>query len=149
MIEDNKNWRMEESHEFWMKMAIDLAKESKTPFGAVIVDPDGQFVGAYNTTIHDGITAHAEINALRELPHLDYNHEEDLILYTTVEPCPMCMSAIIWAGIGQLVYGADIPYATQHGKQINLRAKEVLKQSWRDTIITEGILQEDCEALFL
>ncbi len=140
---------MHETHEFWMKMAIELAKESKTPFGAVIVDAEGQFIGAYNTTIHDGVSAHAEINALKKLAQLDYNDEEDLILYSTVEPCPMCMSAIIWAGIGQVVYGADIPFAAKHGKQINLRASEVLSKSWRDTILTEGILKNDCEALFI
>lgn len=52
--------------EFWMKMAIDLAKESKTPFGAVIMDPEGQYVSGYNTTILDGAVAHAEINALQK-----------------------------------------------------------------------------------
>jgi len=139
---------MQESHEFWMNMAIELAKESKTPFGAVIIDAEGQFIGAYNTAIHDAVTAHAEMNALKKLPQLDFNDEEDLILYSTVEPCPMCMSAIVWAGIGQVVYGADIPFASQHGKQINIRAKQVLKESWRDTIITSGVLQKDCEALF-
>ena len=139
---------MEESHEFWMKMAIDLAKESKTPFGAVVVDSEGQFVGAYNTAIHDGVTAHAEINVLRKLQQLDYNEEEDLVLYSTVEPCPMCMSAIIWAGIGHVVYGADIPFASQYGNQIDIRASDILKQSWRDTHITAGVLKNDCERLF-
>ncbi len=140
---------MEESHEFWMNMAIDLAKESKTPFGAVIVDMEGQFIGSYNTVIHDGVTAHAEINVIKKLHQLDYNQEDDLILYSTVEPCPMCMSAIIWAGIGQVVYGADIPFATKHGKQIQIRAADVLKESWRDTILTAGILKSECEALFV
>lgn len=139
---------MEESHEFWMKMAIDLAKESKTPFGALIVDCEGQFVGAYNTAIHDGAIAHAEVNVLRKMNELDYNHPEDLILYSTVEPCPMCMSAIIWAEIGQVVYGADIPFAKTFEKQIDLRAQQVVDASWMDTIIVSGILKEDCEALF-
>ncbi|MBK6264418.1 nucleoside deaminase [Marivirga sp. S37H4] len=139
---------MEESHEFWMKMAIDLARESKTPFGSVIVDNEGQFVGAYNTAIHDGAIAHAEINALRKIDKLDYNHPEDLIIYSTVEPCPMCMSAIIWTEIGQVVYGADIPFASTYCKQINLRAQEVANTSTLDTIIMGGILKEDCESLF-
>jgi tRNA(Arg) A34 adenosine deaminase TadA len=80
---------------------------------------------------------------------LDYNHEEELVLYSTVEPCPMCMSAIVWAGIGQVVYGADIPFASQYGNQINIRALEVLNQSWRDTILTPGVLRNECEDLFL
>lgn len=139
---------MEESHEFWMKVAIDLANESKTPFGAVIVDTEGQFVGAYNTVIHDGATAHAEINVLEKISVLDYNHAEDLILYSTVEPCPMCMSAIIWAEIGQVVYGADIPFAQTKGKQIDIRAQEIINAGWSDTLLLGGILKEECEKLF-
>ncbi|GAA5036919.1 tRNA-specific adenosine deaminase [Marivirga lumbricoides] len=139
---------MEETHEFWMRMAIDLAKESKTPFGAVVVDPEGQFVGAYNTAIHNGPTAHAEINVLKKISSLDYNHADELILYSTVEPCPMCMSAIIWAQIGQVVYGADIPFAQTKGKQINIRAQEVINAGWTDSILIGGILKTECEKLF-
>lgn len=139
---------MEETHEFWMKVAVDLAKESKTPFGAVLVDSEGQFVGAYNTVIHDGATAHAEMNLLRKISELDYNHPDDLILYSTVEPCPMCMSAIIWAEIGQVVYGADIPFAQTKGQQINLRAQEIINAGWTDTILIGGVLRSECEKLF-
>jgi tRNA(Arg) A34 adenosine deaminase TadA len=134
--------------EFWMKMAIDLAKESKTPFGAVLVDPEGQQVSGYNTTILDGAVAHAEINAINKIKQLDYDTAEELTLITTVEPCPMCMSAIIWAGIGEVIYGCDIPSASKYSKQINIRAKDVAAESWYAPIISGGILAEECEALF-
>lgn len=133
---------------FWMKMAIDLAKESKTPFGAVIVDSEGQHVSGYNTTILDGPIAHAEINAIKKIKQLDYDSAEELSLITTVEPCPMCMSAIIWAGIGEVIYGCTIPTASKYGNQINIRAKEVAAESWYGPIISGGILKEECEALF-
>ncbi|WP_375578016.1 nucleoside deaminase [Marivirga tractuosa] len=134
--------------EFWMKMAIDLAKESKTPFGAVLVDPEGQHVSGYNTTILDGAVAHAEINALNKIKQLDYDRAEELTLITTVEPCPMCMSAIIWAGIGEVIYGCDIPTASKYGNQIKIRAKEVAAESWYAPIINGGFLAKECEELF-
>jgi len=134
--------------EFWMKMAIDLAKESKTPFGAVIVDPEGQHVSGYNTTIHDGAVAHAEINAIKKLKQLDHDKAEELTIFTTVEPCPMCMSAIIWSGIGEVIYGCDIPTAAQFGNQINIRAKTIAAESWYAPIISGGLLAKECEQLF-
>ena len=134
--------------EFWMKIAIDLAKESKTPFGAVLIDPDGQHVSGYNTTILDGAVAHAEINVIKKMKQLDYNRAEELTLVTTVEPCPMCMSAIIWAGIGEVIYGCDIPTASKYGKQIDIRAKTVAAESWYAPVISGGILASECEKLF-
>lgn len=134
--------------DFWMKMAIDLAKESKTPFGAVIVDPEGQHVSGFNTTILDGSVAHAEINAIKKIEQLDYDRAEELTLLTTVEPCPMCMSAIIWTGIGEVIYGCDIPTASNYVNQINIRAKEVAAESWYSPIIKGGILAKECEELF-
>ncbi|MGM0582587.1 MAG: nucleoside deaminase [Bacteroidota bacterium] len=134
--------------DFWMKMAIDLAKESKTPFGAVLVDPEGQHVSGYNTTILDGAVAHAEINAINKIKQLDYDRAEELTLITTVEPCPMCMSAIIWAGIGEVIYGCDIPTALNYVNQINIRAKEIAAESWYAPIIKGGVLAEECEELF-
>ena len=139
---------MEQTDNYWIRIAIDLAKESKTPFGAVIVDPSGQFVGAYNTTIHHGATAHAEINALQKIHELDYNLAEDLTLYTTVEPCPMCMSGIIWAGVGRIVFGATMEYAKEFGNQIHIKAIDIAAASWYAPEITGGIEEEKCQALF-
>lgn len=139
---------MELSDNYWIRTAVDLAIESKTPFGAVIVDPSGQFVGAYNTTIHDGATAHAEINALLKMNELDYNLAEDLTLYTTVEPCPMCMAGILWAGIGRIVFGTTMEYAKQFGNQIHINAKEVAAAAWYAPEIIGGIEEDRCKALF-
>ena len=139
---------MKESHEFWMKKAIIVAKENKTPYGAILVNSKGEFIEAFNTVKKDGPTAHAEINALLKLADLQFEKEEELILYSTVEPCPMCMSAIIWAGIGTILFGADIPFAAKHGNQINIRAKEIISNSWRNTSLISGVLSKECETLF-
>lgn len=139
---------MENTDDFWIRLAIDLAKESRTPYGAVIVDSSGQYVSGYNTTIHDGATAHAEMNALKKMPNLDYDQEEELILYSTVEPCPMCMSAIIWAGIGKVVYGCNIDYAMQFGNQIDIKSELIASEAWYAIEIVKGVEEEKCKELF-
>lgn len=139
---------MEHDNNFWMQMAIDLAIEGNTPFGAVITDVEGNHVGAFNTTILDGATAHAEINAIQKVKELDYDEARELALYSTVEPCPMCMSAIIWAGIGKVVYGTDITFAMTQGNQITITAAEVAREAWYDVEIEGGLLKKECEALF-
>jgi tRNA(Arg) A34 adenosine deaminase TadA len=139
---------MKESHEFWMKKAIIVAKKNKTPYGAILVNSKGEFIEAFNTVKKDGPTANAEINALLKLADLKFEKEEELILYSTVEPCPMCMSAIIWSGIGTIVYGANIPIAAKYGNQINIRANEIIKKSWRKTILVPDVLSKECETLF-
>ncbi|QCK15563.1 nucleoside deaminase [Mangrovivirga cuniculi] len=133
---------------FWMKMAIDIAKEAKSPFGAVLVDSEGQQVAMPNTSKFDGPTAHAEMNVLRRMDELDYDYPEDLTLYSTVEPCPMCMGAIIWAGIGTLIYGASINDAAKHGDQIMLSCNELVQRSDTDIVIKSGLLSDQCQALF-
>jgi len=139
---------MEHNDDFWMKMAIDLAKESKTPFGAVITDLNGNHVGGYSTTILDGATAHAEMNAIQKIKSLDHDDVRELTIYSTVEPCPMCMSAIIWAGIGKLVYGASIDFAKTKGTQITISSEEVAREAWYGVEIEAGVLEVECEALF-
>ena len=65
---------------FWMRMAIDLAKEGRTAFGAVLVDEEGNYVGAFNTTKLHGPVAHAEINVIGKMEQLDYDIPEDLTI---------------------------------------------------------------------
>ena len=79
------------------------------PFGAVIV-LDGEIVGqGHNTVLNSkDPTAHAEINAIRKASEsLDHYHLDGAEIYTTCEPCPMCMSAIYWAKISSVYYCLD------------------------------------------
>lgn len=133
---------------FWMRIAVDVAAEAGTPFGAVIVDEEGQHVAGFNSTKLDGATGHAEMNVIRKMDQLDYDNSEDLILYTTVEPCPMCMGAIIWAGIGSVKYGLSIEEVTEFTKQIKLTSKELAEKAWRSILITGGIEKERCLELW-
>ncbi|MBZ4673209.1 MAG: CMP/dCMP deaminase zinc-binding protein [Spirochaeta sp.] len=97
----------------YLQMAIDEARKTMNndeggPFGAVVVDTnDGSFYVASNSVLatHDP-TAHAEINAIREACKKKGTHDlSGCILYTTCYPCPMCLSASIWANIKEVYYG--------------------------------------------
>lgn len=99
------------------KIAMDKAiQESKVnlvnnynnggPFGAAIVK-NGEIISqAHNTVIESNdATAHAEINAIRMASKKLNTHDlKDCILYTSAEPCPMCLSAIIWANIKEVYF---------------------------------------------
>ena len=106
---------MENIHEIAMKKAIEESKvnlennyNNGGPFGAVIVK-DGEIISsAHNTVVesHDA-TAHAEVNAIRMASEKLETHDlSGCILYTSAEPCPMCLSAIIWSNI-KVVYFAN------------------------------------------
>ena len=87
------------------------------PFGAVILK-DGELIAvAHNTVIKtNDPTAHAEINAIREAGKKLSTHDlKDCILYATGYPCPMCLSAIIWANIKEVYYGTTLKDAEEIG----------------------------------
>ena len=80
------------------------------PFGAVIIDKMGNIIAkAHNTVLKDkDPTAHAEINVIRKACKImNTNDLSNLILYTSCEPCPMCLSAIIWANIKEVYYACS------------------------------------------
>ena len=107
----------------FMREAIHLANESVAhgggPFGAVIVK-DGEIIaGSSNSvTIDNDPTAHAEVNTIREAcRQLGTFDLSGTTIYTSCEPCPMCLGAIYWAHISRIFYGntrkdaADIQFA--------------------------------------
>ena len=95
----------------FMKMACDLAIENIDrgggPFGAVIVK-DGEVIAAAgnSVTLDNDPTAHAEVNAIRRACSLTRNFKLDgCVVYSSCEPCPMCLSALYWAGVSRIYYG--------------------------------------------
>jgi tRNA(Arg) A34 adenosine deaminase TadA len=141
-------------HDRFMRLAIEQAKnEPRYPFGAVIVDIKARDVIAegYNQG-RQSPTFHGEIVTINRCAarHPGVNWEQ-LALYTTAEPCPMCQSAIEWAGIPLVVYGTSIPFLKSNGwRQIDIRADEVaLRTPFQRTAVLGGILEDECNALFL
>ncbi|MGC8732331.1 MAG: nucleoside deaminase [Halothiobacillaceae bacterium] len=105
----------------FLREAILLATTSVAagggPFGALIVR-NGQVVGrGQNTvTLDCDPSAHAEINAIRAAARtLSHPHLDDCVLYTSCEPCPMCLAASLWAHIPRIVYAASHAEATRAG----------------------------------
>ena len=95
----------------FMQMAIDLSVENVAngggPFGAVIVR-NGEVVatGTNRVTANNDPTAHAEVSAIRAACAKVQNFKlEGCTCYTSCEPCPMCLSALYWAGVERIVYG--------------------------------------------
>ena len=80
------------------------------PFGAVVVDSSGNIIGNGNNCVFKNCdpTAHAEIVAIRDAcQNLHTNDLSDCTLYTTCEPCPMCLSAIVWSNIKTFYFGCN------------------------------------------
>eukprot|EP00937_MAST-01D_sp_MAST-1D-sp2_P006137 g6137.t1 len=130
--------------ERFMRRAIELALDAERlggdPYGALIADPtkgvivaEGHNHAAHNPIWHGEMAAIANLSALQSANESVYAVAGNLELYTTAEPCPMCMSAIEWAGFGAVVYGASIPFVTSTGrKQIQVRATDIRARSAKD-----------------
>lgn len=99
-------------HEKFMRIAIQLSAKNVTeglggPFGAVVVK-DGEIIGESANTVRQTIdpTAHAEIAAIRlACTNLNTIDLTGATIYTSCEPCPMCLGAIYWSGISAIYYG--------------------------------------------
>ena len=98
-------------HKKFMKKAIALSvenvKKGGGPFGAVIVK-DGRIIatGTNGVTRHNDPTAHAEVSAIRKASKkLGTFNLEGCVIYTSCEPCPMCLGAVYWAHLDKMYYG--------------------------------------------
>ena len=138
------------SDEDWMQLAYAqaalAAAQGEIPVGAVIVSQN-QVIGAgYNApvSLHDA-TAHAEIVAIRAACAniKNYRLPEDAILYVTLEPCTMCVGALIHARIKRVVFGATEPKA---GSLIS--ARKLLESGYYNHIFEyqSGCLEQQCSS---
>ena len=139
------------SDEFFLQKAIELAAENVRtgmggPFAAVITLNNEILVTATNlVTLCFDPTAHAEIRAIRETCQiLNTWNLEDCTLYSSCEPCPMCMGAIYWARLKRLVFAAGEQQAEKAGFDDAFIYKEILLPYNQRKLETEQIvLQED------
>lgn len=107
-------------HEKFMKMAIQLSEENvlnntDAPFGAVIIK-DGKMIAksANKVTSTNDPTAHAEVSAIRiACKKLKTYDLSGCVIYTSCEPCPMCLSAVYWAKI-DIIYYANTKQDAEH-----------------------------------
>ncbi|WP_404815204.1 tRNA adenosine(34) deaminase TadA [Candidatus Thioglobus autotrophicus] len=134
----------------WMELAIQQAKLAKNidevPVGAVLVRDEKLIASAHNQPIinHDP-TAHAEIQVLRAAGKKFNNYRlPDTTLYVTLEPCTMCLGAMIHARVSRVVFGAYDPKTGVCGSCQDLTASACFNH----TIETQGgILADECKDL--
>ena len=138
----------------FMQLAIDLSIENVAngggPFGAVIVK-DGEVVatGTNRVTANNDPTAHAEVSAIRAACQKQGSFKlEGCTIYTSCAPCPMCLSAIYWAGLSRICYANN----KQDAEDINFGDKFIYEEIERPmserTIPTENFMREEALQAF-
>lgn len=135
--------------ENYMKLALDEAAkaaiEGEVPVGAVIVK-DGEIISVArnNREATGDATGHAELLAIREAcTRLGGWHLEDCELYVTLEPCPMCMGAIINSRLGKVTYGAKDAKAGACGSVLDMRTYPLNHKP----VVENGLLKEECASV--
>lgn len=140
---------------FAMRRAIAVAEvglaAGQSPFGCCIVR-DGQVLAEEHNRVLLGpdATAHAEINAIRAAcRRVNDVHLAGSVLYSTCEPCPMCLAACHWARVDAVVFGATIADAQQAGfNELTIAADQMIREGRSPLRLTGGLLAEECRALF-
>ena len=143
-----------EQNEF-MRQALVLARENLEarnggPFGCVIVK-DGKVIGrGYNQVLtHNDPTCHAEVVAIRDAcQELGTYHLEGCEIYSSCEPCPMCMGAIYWARLARLYYSASRHDATEAGFDDRHIYEELEKDIEQRRIPGIKLLEQEGVAVF-
>lgn len=139
----------------YMKLAKEEAekginKNEGGPFGAVIIDKQGNIISTGNNQVisNSDPTAHAEIIAIRNAcKKLNTYDLSEYILYTSCEPCPMCLSAIIWSNIKEIYYACTRTDASQIGFRDDI-IYEYLKDSSKKIVDLHQIDRNECLETF-
>ena len=134
----------------WMRLAIEQAHQAESlgevPVGAVLVIDGALIAAAFNAPISGcDPSAHAEIAVLRKAAELRKNYRLPFsTLYVTIEPCTMCMGAMIHSRVQRVVFGAREPRAGAVVSQLQLAGQPFYNHQIE---VTEGVLADECGAL--
>lgn len=127
-----------------------LNENKEGHFGAVIVDKDNNVVSVASNLVlklHD-LSAHAEIMAIRKVCEVLKTHDlSGCKIYATGYPCPMCLSAIMWANIKEIYYGTNL----EEAKEIGFRDDFIynyIKNPNERTLKLEQVGHDECLELF-
>ncbi|MDD2411842.1 MAG: nucleoside deaminase [Bacteroidales bacterium] len=143
-----------EQDKHYLKMAIDLAienvKSGGGPFGAVIVKNNEVLAtGVNNVTTKNDPTAHAEITAIRNACDKLQDYQlEGCSIYSSCEPCPMCLGAIYWARPEKLFFAASKDDAASVGFDDSFIYTEIPKEIHKRKLVTYHALQKEAYAPF-
>lgn len=145
---------MSQSHEF-MKRAIQLSENNVSslkggPFGAVVVYK-GKIIGEGTNlvTSNNDPTAHAEVEAIRAACKTMNTFDlSGAVIYTSCEPCPMCLSAIYWARLDKIYYANTRTDAAQIKFDDDLIYNEIPKEPNKRKIPSEQVLHHEAQKVF-
>jgi tRNA(Arg) A34 adenosine deaminase TadA len=141
--------RMREIYEFTAKT---LKTPNPVPFGALIVNTKTgeRLMRAVNATRKDNDpSSHGETRTVRlACKKLKKPNLSGYTMYSTCEPCAMCMANAMWAGLDRVVYGATIADANRWVPQIHIDAKEVARRADMHCIVDGPVMRELCITLF-
>jgi guanine deaminase len=143
------------SPEKFMREAIAMAEEGMRsgrggPFGCVVVR-NGDIVGRGNNrvTSENDPTAHAEVTAIREACRsLDTFSLQDCELYTTCEPCPMCLAAIYWARIPRIYYANTRADAAAIGFDDDFIYQQIPLAPEKRALVMKSLLRDEAQRSF-
>lgn len=133
-----------------IELSINSVKEGGGPFGAVIAR-DGEIVAEGNNrvTINNDPTAHAEVNTIRNAcAKLGVYDLEGCEIYTSCEPCPMCLGAIYWAHLDKIYYANDRKDAAKIGFDDDFIYKEIALSPYRRQKPSEILLRDEAIKAF-
>ncbi len=142
------------NHNYYMQRAIELSKQSISngggPFGAVIVK-DGEIIAESSNSVtqDNDPTAHAEVNAIRKAAKAMNTFDlSGTTIYSSCEPCPMCLSAIYWARISNLFFANTRQDAQKIGFDDEFLYNEIQLPIAERTIPTKQILRNEALDVF-
>ena len=127
-----------------------MLKNDGGPFGAVITDMEGNIIATGHNQVfkNNDPTAHAEVMAIRNAcQKLNTYDLSNYVLYTSCEPCPMCLSAIIWSNIKEVYYACTREDASEIGFRDD-DIYEYLKGNKKDLITLKQLDREECIDIF-
>lgn len=154
-----------EDTQTYMRYCIKLAKgnlkNNQYPIAAIIVDKNGNILASSSSSLREknDPTNHPEMEVIRTASEILHSRVLDgCYLYTTLEPCPMCTSAAIWAKMQGIVFGAfqedaisytkSNPHCKFSWRQIEVKAKDIVKHGRPVLELHEGVLRSECNELF-
>ncbi|HAD60140.1 MAG TPA: nucleoside deaminase [Planctomycetaceae bacterium] len=145
--------RPDNKHDSYMKIATTLARDCPSnPFAAVLVQRStGEIIASGVNAANQNPLSHGEIVCLNAAAQARCSFEwKNTVLYTTAEPCCMCMAAILWCRIPEVVFGTSIETLRRLGwDQFTLNSLDVADAAtFADCRITQGVSESQCDALF-
>ena len=153
MVEAARNFSVimqNKTDQSWMSIAIELAKQAgesgEVPVGAVLILDDKVIGKGRNQSIElNDPSAHAEIQALREAGSKIGNYRLNRSkIYVTIEPCTMCIGALVHARIEKLIFGAREPKSGAVSYLNDIREKNSFNHRFK---VIEGVLEDECSQL--